>query len=111
MKNILSSIIIVISTSILTFGAITYLFFSKGEITIGQSIQFQTEDGAFSFMLIPTKGRDVQMMEKAFEQFKEANPTYSNAILYRTTPINYFKIKKWANYKNRQEWQYPYLKS
>jgi hypothetical protein len=46
----------------------------------------------FEFWTMPSKGRDIEMMEKQFLSFKENNPAYSNLILNRTFRRNLLKF-------------------
>ena len=94
---------------VLTFIAVTYLFFNSLNFSFGERINFQTRNGEFKFMAMPSKGRDHLMMERRFESYRLENKELTDTILYRTTPINYFRISKWCWYKGAPEWQYPYL--
>ena len=96
---------------LMTFSYVGYRYFhSPISFEIGQSIDFQTKDGAFTFTVIPSKGRDHKMMERAFADFVSKNNA-SDLKLYRTTSKNYFRIKIWQAYKTEPAWQYEYLPS
>jgi hypothetical protein len=105
-------LLIIILSSLSTFVLTTYYFFSNNfiNVNIGERIYFQTQNGNFEFEAIPSKGRDAEMMERLFTEFKRQHKLTGDSTIYRTTPINYFNVRKWCEYKVRSEWQYPYLK-
>lgn len=69
---------------------------------------FQTKDGNFEFILIPSKGRDEKMMTNAFIKWRTESQEHSNKKLYRTFKKNYFKIWKWYEY-TKHIYYYEYL--
>lgn len=97
--------------ALMTFSYVGYRYFhSQLSFELGQSIDFQTKEGEFKFTVIPSKGRDCKMMERALEDFVSKNNS-SDLKLYRTTSKNYFRIKIWHTYKTEPVWQYEYLPS
>ena len=98
----------ILFSAIATFSLITYIFFLPSQIRIGERINFQTADGSFHFMAIPSKGRDYKMMERLYATHLEKTGEEKQQ-LYRITPINYLNIRKWGNYTARPEWYYPPL--
>ncbi len=65
------------------------------------SYHFETKDCQFRFMIIPSKGRDIQLMEKKFEDYiKDNNLSKDNVILYRTFRRNPLKFWLWHEYYN-----------
>jgi hypothetical protein len=88
---------------------IAYLFFNFTNFRIGDKIHFQSKDGTFTYMCMPSKGRDYKSLERSFENYKKEKNIQTNLKLYRTTSINYFEIGRWCEYKTLPEWQYPYL--
>lgn len=79
------------------------------DFIVGEKIMFQNKNGSFKFTAIPSMGSGYEEMERSFEAFKDKNKESQDTIIYRTTMKNYFKIRKWSQYKNMPEWQYPYL--
>ena len=104
-KILLTSII----SSVLTFVFITYAFFNSSNIAIGEEINFQTIDGAFTFTAIPSKGSGYLSLEKSFKDYKVENNQTGELILYRTTSKNYLNISRWCAYRGMPECQYPLL--
>ena len=102
-------LIIVLMTIMLSFFVIATVYFSCQNMVLISSIRFQTKHNEFSFVAIPSKGRDYKMMEKQFQIFKDSNPKFKNLTLYRVDIKNYLNVCKWLQYKARPEWYYPYL--
>jgi len=101
--------LLVLGTAILTYLILATIFFNHQNLVIADTVKFQTENNEFSFNVIRSKGRDVTMMEKQFQTFKENYPDHKNLTLYRTTPKNYLSIRKWIGYKTNPAWTYPKL--
>ena len=101
--------IVALTSVLVTFCVIAYLFFSSPGISIGERINFQTKGGEFTYTIITAKGTDFEDMERAFQDFKADAPSRNNLKLYRTTAKNYLKIGKWAMYHLKPEWSYEYL--
>jgi len=102
-----------LSASILTFCVTGIFFFKPANLAtltiVGETINFQTRDGGFVFSAMPSKGRDYEMMERVFAEYKKQKNLPENTILYRTTLKNYLNVAKWCQYKGMPEWHYPYL--
>jgi hypothetical protein len=75
-----------------------------------KSYLFQTEKAEFEFLTMPSKGRDVEMMELQFIDFKEKNSEYSNLHLYRTFKRNPLKFWNWYNYLTHERYAFEYQK-
>jgi len=75
-----------------------------------KSYLFQTEKAEFEFWTMPSKGRDIEMMEKQFSSFKENNPAYSNLNLNRTFRRNPLKFWNWYNYLTNEQYDYEFQK-
>ena len=73
-----------------------------------KSYLFQTEKAEFEFWTMPTKGRDIEMMELQFEDFKEKNPEHSDLELHRTFSRNPLKFWNWFDYLTNDRYQYKY---
>lgn len=101
-------LILVLFTTLITFGLTGALFFQSSSLSIGEQIHFQNKDGSFTYAVIPSKGKEVTHLEEAFTAHK-AQAERPDDQLYRITPINYLKVGKWAEYKMLPAWQYPYL--
>jgi len=81
--------------------------FSEG---LFKSYLFQTEKAEFQFMTMPSKGRNIEMMERQFSNFKEKHPEYSNLQLYRTFKRNPLKFWNWYDYLTNDRYYYGYQK-
>ena len=104
----LSHILTFIASSVLTFIFVCCLFLNSNSFSIGDKIIFKATNTNFEFVAIPSKGRNISMMEKAFNKYKnEHDITDIECHIYRVTKKNYFKISKWSQYKNLPEWNYP----
>jgi hypothetical protein len=73
-----------------------------------KSYLFQTEKAEFEFWTMPSKGRDIEMMELQFEDFKEQNPEHSDLELHRTFSRNPLKFWNWFDYLTNDRYQYKY---
>jgi hypothetical protein len=74
-------------------------------------IDFSTEDKKFQYRVIPQKGRDVELMELNFSDFKEKNKISSDSLrLFRTTKKEWNRVGDWYSYLTDDYWQYPYMK-
>ena len=72
-------------------------------------INFSTKNGAFTFDCYPTMGRDAEMMERVFSDFKEKHPMKSKLKIYRTTKKCWCNMSNWDDYIFAKEWSYPYI--
>lgn len=75
-----------------------------------KSFLYQTENAEFEFDTMPSKGRDIAMMERQFADFKMKNPKYRNLKLFRTFSKNPLKFWSWLDYINGYKYDYPYHK-
>lgn len=74
-------------------------------------IDFSTEDETFQYRVIPQKGRNVELMELNFSDFKERNKISSDSIhLFRITKKEWNRVGSWYSYLTDDYWQYPYMK-
>ncbi|NNE15167.1 MAG: hypothetical protein HKO66_04755 [Saprospiraceae bacterium] len=103
-KNILC----LLATAGVTFVVILLIFFQTGSFMIGERIEFATKGGEYSFMCMPSKGRDYKMMLRSFEDYKKKNDL-TDIKIYRVTSKNYLNIGAWARYKFLPEWHHPFL--
>lgn len=103
-------VLCILLTAIITYIIVAAIFFNYKNFVIIQLVKFQTINEEFTFTVVRGKGKDVNMMEKRFHEFKEAHPEHKNLKLYRATPINYLKIGYWIGYKANPAWQYPKLR-
>jgi len=78
-------------------------------IRIGQSFHVQNLKGDFEFELVPTKGRDFEMMYRWLETYKKENKITDDVELFRTEKINYFDISMWGNYRSNEYWDLEFL--
>ncbi|WP_155847164.1 hypothetical protein [Algoriphagus marincola] len=75
---------------------------------LGQSYLFQTQNAEFEFWAIPSKGRDIEMMEQQFKEFRERSPEFSELRIYRTFSRNPFKFWNWFDYLTNDQYDYPF---
>lgn len=75
-----------------------------------KSYLYQTEKAEFQFWTMPSKGRDIQMMERQFSSFKEKNPKYLNLQLYRTFTRNPLKFWNWLDYLTNDRYDFKFRK-
>ena len=73
-----------------------------------KSYLFQTEKAEFEFWTMPSKGRDIEMMEGHFASFKDAHQEHSNLKLYRTFKRNPLKFWNWYTYLTNERYDYEY---
>src|SRR6187551_2168991 len=103
------SIVVFISVVLLiTISNIISPFINAFTEGIFPSYTFQTESEEFEFWAIPSKGRDIKMMERQFSSFKENNTEYSKLTIYRTFKRNPLKFWNWFNYLSNELYDYPY---
>lgn len=75
-----------------------------------QTYHYTTSNGSFEFREVTGKGRDLQMLERQFEYYREQNPEIgNNAKVYRTFTVNILKFWKWREYLTHPRWDYPYI--
>ena len=74
---------------------------------LGEWINFKSNEGEFYFESYPSKGRDYEMMERSFSDYKVKNGLSENAKMCRVTRKNYLRISKWTDYRFQEEWNYP----
>lgn len=75
-----------------------------------KSYLFQTEKAEFEFWTMPSKGRDIEMMELQFNDFKELNPEYADLEIYRTFSRNPLKFWNWYDYLTNDRYDYKFQK-
>ncbi|HSF56071.1 MAG TPA: hypothetical protein VLA71_20115 [Algoriphagus sp.] len=75
-----------------------------------KSYLFQTEKAEFEFWTMPSKGRDIEMMELQFKNFREENPEHSDLEIYRTFGRNPLKFWNWFDYLTNDRYDYKYQK-
>lgn len=86
-----------------------FFLFKVSTIQIGQSYHVQNERGDFEFSLVPTKGRDFEMMEGWLETYKEKEGITEEVELFRTEKINYLAISKWEDYYRNEYWDLNFI--
>lgn len=69
---------------------------------------FTTKDGAYSFELYEAKGRDLDMMERSWNRYKDKYKPI-DTTLYRTFKIKPFAFWHWRQYLFSRKYSYPYL--
>ncbi len=69
---------------------------------------YQTENAEFEFTAIPSKGRDIGMMERQFSNFKKNSPEYKGLKLFRTFKREPLKFWNWYLYLTNGMYQYEY---
>lgn len=75
-----------------------------------KSYLFQTGNAEFEFGTMPSKGRNIKMMERQFSSFKEKNPEYSDLQLFRAFKRNPLKFWNWYSYLTNEQYSYDYQK-
>jgi len=69
---------------------------------------FTTKNGEFYFDMFEAKGRDFDMMNRWWADYKaKQNPT--DTTIYRTFKINPFAFWEWRQYLFSKKYRYPYL--
>ena len=102
-----------ISIILITFLSLSNVFsgfiniFSEGLFT---TYLYQTENAEFEFNTMPSKGRDIGMMERQFSHFKKKNGEYQDLKLFRTFKRNPVKFWNWYSYLTSETYQYEYHK-
>jgi len=64
-------------------------------------------DGKFDELEAPFKGRDLAVVERAFEEYRQQTGQ-PDLILYRTTPRVWWRFWMWSEYATHPRWAYPY---
>lgn len=73
-----------VKTSIVVISIIVLGNVLSGFINMFQTYLYQTEHAEFEFTTMPSKGRDVGMMERQFLNFKKSHPEYGDLVLSNT---------------------------
>ena len=103
---LMASVVLLIVVSNIYSGVINV--FVEG---IGKSYAYSTESGAFTDVEIPTKGRDISMVEQRFQLYLDKNPPVSDTVLYRTFKPNLLEFWNWYSYVTHERYKYKYLKN
>lgn len=77
------------------------------EPSIGKSYHFQSADGAFEYVVIPSKGRDIALMERMKKEYEQQHE--HSIVLYRTFQKQAYKFWCWGEYWWSPLWEYEYL--
>ena len=67
---------------------------------------FETKNSEFEFVVTPSKGRGVDMMERSFSSFLIDNPQTGDKIIYRTFTRNPIKFWNWYFYMTSDLYEY-----
>ncbi|MDC6367184.1 MULTISPECIES: hypothetical protein [Flavobacteriaceae] len=94
--------------SILVISVIVLGNVSSGFINMFQTYLYQTNRAEFEFTTMPTKGRDIEIMEIQFSHFRTAHPQYRDLVLFRTFKRNPLKFWNWYSYLTNEMYQYEY---
>ncbi|MTI87582.1 MAG: hypothetical protein FH748_06390 [Balneolaceae bacterium] len=69
---------------------------------------YTTENHNFEFTEIRGK-RDLEIMDRSFNDYLEENPGTQDTTIYRTFRFNPLKVWKWRDYLTHPRWDYPYM--
>jgi hypothetical protein len=107
-KKIIKVLIIFSAITVLSNYYSAYInVFTEG---LFKTYLFQTEKAEFEFRTMPSKGRDIEMMELHFKNFKKQNSFNSNLELHRTFKRNPLKFWNWFDYLTNKRYDYNYQK-
>ena len=77
---------------------------------IGKSHLFTSQNYDFQFTEVPMYGRDLKMMHRQHESWKERHQLLEHEyVIHRTFKKNYLKFWKWSEFVFHERWQYPYI--
>ena len=71
-------------------------------------IHYSTENGVFSYAVYPEMGRDLEMMEAAYEDYFGVPFDSGTIKVYRTTRKNWCNVGNWYYYLSMREWRVPF---
>lgn len=86
---------------------IAILFYAAGCWLFWPSVSFESSDGNWGDNEIPLKNRDFDSMAYFFELYR-IKCNAKEAVLYRTTPEQYWNIFHWPSYLLEKKWRVPY---
>ena len=69
---------------------------------------YQSTDLGFKEIEVPEKGRDLDLVNRSFQQYKLATG-HNNSQLRRTTKRNPLLFYEWYDYLTNERWQYEYM--
>lgn len=69
---------------------------------------FETQNAEFEFLVNPSGGPDVAMMEREFQKFLNLHPQTQDRELYRTFEIRPWQFWNWYQYITSDVYEYPY---
>jgi len=107
MKKLVFTIIIFAIIAVSNYYSGYIIFRTEG---LFQYYHFQSESGDFQFRAMPSKGRDLEMMERRYQSFLEKNPDKKREKIYRTFRANPLKFWKWYYYLTDKMYQFDYKK-
>ncbi len=99
------SIVIIVLLLLSNFFSVWINVLTEG---LFRTYHYQTENGEFEFTTMPSKGRDVEMMERNFADFKKINPEYEELELFRTFKRNPLKFWNWYSYFTHEMYKFEY---
>lgn len=70
---------------------------------------YTTKNGKFQFDEFPAKGRNLQMMNQIWEDYK-IHTKPADTVIYRTFAKDPLKFWQWRDYFENPRYSYPYLK-
>ncbi len=88
---------------------VSYLYWKLDAFTL-HIYNFETKNGNFKYVVIPQKGRDLEMMKHAFILYRHDNPSTVDTVLYRTFKPNYLKFWNWHGYATNELYSYEFKK-
>ncbi|PZX52435.1 hypothetical protein LV84_03441 [Algoriphagus ratkowskyi] len=102
-RNLLILAVLLIVFSNLISGYINV--FTRG---LFPTYHYQTANAEFEFTAMPSKGRDVEMMEHHFQTFKNNNPKSEEQQVFRTFKRNPLQFWNWYSYMTNDIYTYKY---
>ncbi len=97
----------------LTFGVFSTMglvfIWLLSSVKIGKSYYVQDGNGGFQFVLVPSKGRDFEVMYRRLESYKKENRLDDEVKLYRVMKKNYLDPSMWIDYQQNPYWDLEYL--
>jgi hypothetical protein len=67
---------------------------------------YTSSDGGFNEIEVPWKGRDFNVVEQSFQEYKESG--HDNVILIRTTPKPWASPNLWWDNLSHPRWRLPF---
>jgi hypothetical protein len=103
--------LLILAVLLIVFSNLFSPYINVFAVGLFPTFHYQTENAEFEFTAMPSKGRDIEMMERHFQTFKNSIPNGEQQQLFRTFKRNPFMFWNWYSYMTSDIYDYDYQRA